>query len=194
VGIRFGLDFGRAWRMAWGGRVFFATCRRGDVVKNRGRWKLLEGKKRRRVRGGKTGWCRKRHPLEKIDICEVLKLVICPINLPILFTTCLEEMREVSQSTASRRQKKIQGALGESAAPLLAPSDSGGLNHLNNFQILNPRPSTCIAQLSSHFLVANMASFAAACRLSARLTARQLRQDATARGMDFFLEELKNSY
>jgi len=27
-----------------------------------------------------------------------------------------------------------------------------------------------------------MASFAAACRLSARLTARQLRQDATARG------------
>jgi hypothetical protein len=34
-----------------------------------------------------------------------------------------------------------------------------------------------------------MASFATACRLSARLTAKQLRQDVTARGIDFSPEE-----
>jgi hypothetical protein len=82
------------------------------------------------------------------------------------------------------------------------PSSHANLSHVHHF---SPQAPTLVSQQetisSSHFqsaflqpttvhssielrsLKAIMASFSAACRLSARLTARQLRQDATVRGM-----------
>jgi hypothetical protein len=122
AGVRFGLVFGRAERMLWD---FLAACRRGDVVKNRGRWKLLEERKRWTVRGGKAHWCRMRHPLEKADICHTFLLVINPTDHPTVLNVYLENCVK-SVSPQLHIVKKSQAALGESANPLLAPSDSGG--------------------------------------------------------------------
>jgi hypothetical protein len=79
-GVKLGLAVGRTFLMAEGGRAFFVARRRGDVEKNWVRWKLLE-EKRWSIRGLKAHWCRKRHPLEKADICDSSQLVTHPIGL-----------------------------------------------------------------------------------------------------------------
>jgi hypothetical protein len=80
-GVTLGLVFGRAFLTALGGRIFFDAWRRGDVEKNWERWKLVEVKERRIVRGVKAHWYRKRHPLEKADICDSTRSVASPIGL-----------------------------------------------------------------------------------------------------------------
>jgi hypothetical protein len=82
VGFTLDLVFKMAFLIAGGGRVFFTAWRRGDVEKNWERWKLLEGKKRWIVRGVKALWCRKKHPLEKADICDTAILATSPIDIP----------------------------------------------------------------------------------------------------------------
>jgi hypothetical protein len=82
VGAKLGLVFKTAFLMVCGGRIFFAAFKRGDIEKFRGVLKLLEGKNRWIVRGVKAFWCRKRHPLEKADICNGFALVINLIGIP----------------------------------------------------------------------------------------------------------------
>ena len=82
VGAKLGLVFKTAFLMACGGRIFFAAFKRGVIEKFRGVLKLLEGKNRWIVRGVKAFWCRKRHPLEKADICKRIALVIDLIGIP----------------------------------------------------------------------------------------------------------------
>ena len=79
---KLGLVFKTAFLMVCGGRIFFAAFKRGEIEKFRGVLKLLEGKKRWIVRGVKAFWCRKRHPLEKADICNGVALVIDLIGIP----------------------------------------------------------------------------------------------------------------
>jgi hypothetical protein len=82
VGPKLGLVFKTAFLMVCGGRIFFAAFKKGDIEKFRGVLELLEGKNRWIVRGVKAFWFRKRHPLEKADICKRIALVIDLIGIP----------------------------------------------------------------------------------------------------------------
>lgn len=81
VGAKLGLVFKTAFLTVCGGRIFFAAFKKGDIEKFRGVLKLLEGKNRWIVRGVKAFWCRKRHPLEKADICDRIALAIDLIDI-----------------------------------------------------------------------------------------------------------------